>query len=303
MPASAPWYQGVQVPLTFLLTDTAGNPQDAALLASVTVTVTLPDQTTDVPAVTHGGTGTYSAKYTTTQPGHHLVTWVCTDATYPGALTDSFDVLPLSENAILPFAVAKRAARVPAAVTTEDDFIREFNEATTEIIEWYCGPVLQQAVTERLPAGGLSIQLSHPPVLGLTAWTAIPPALASAGIAVPNPPSPMFPTRVFGVSYPLAQLYADPKLGVVTHTSGLPFYYGEYIWSYRAGRLVVPSCITNAARAIFRHLYGMERGGQASAVSAAAAGDEETTMTPLGFAIPNRALQMMTPEKLPAAIA
>ena len=294
-----PYFQGQPVPLTFPLTDAAGNPVQAGATQPV-LTVTQPDGTTATPAVTTGIP--YTAAGPSAQPGHHLVTWVCADATYPGAYTDSYDVAGLSETAILPFADAKRALRIAASDTSEDDFIREFNEATSQIVEWYCGPVVQQPVTERLPAGGLAVQLSKPPVIGLTAWATIPAGLATAGIAVPNPPSPMFPTRVFGVSYPITQLYADPVLGVVTHTSGLPFYYGEYIWSYLAGRPVIPACITNGSKAILKHIFGMERGGSGGSASMAA-DDEETTMTPMGFAVPNRALQMMTPEKLPAAIA
>jgi hypothetical protein len=297
------YYQGQPVPLTFVLTDKNGNPVQAAATPPI-VTTTLPDGTTQTPPVTYSGTPAsgYTATGPSTQPGHYLATWVCTDSTYPGALTDSYNIRGLSEVSILSFADAKRILRIDPADTSEDDFIAEFNPAVTSIVEWYCGPVLRQAVTERLPAGGLAIQLSLPPVISLTAWTTVPPGLATAGIAIPDPPSPMFPTRVFGVSYPLSQLYADPKLGIVTHTSGLPFYYGEYLWSYLAGRPVIPDCLLYASRAMLKHLYGIERGGAGGTASLGNA-DEETTMTPLGFAIPNRMLEMMTPEKLPAAIA
>lgn len=292
-------YIGQPVPLTFPLTDASGNPQQAVSTPPV-CTVTLPDLTTQTPAVTYAGSQ-YTATGPSPQAGHYLVSWSCTDATYPGGMTDSYNVSGASELSILSLAESRRTLRIDPSDTSEDDFIRDFSPAVTAVVEWYCGPVLQQAVTERLPAGGLTIQLSKPPVLGLTAWTTIPAALATAGIAIPNPPSPMFPTRVFGVSYPISQLYADPVLGTVNHTSGLPFYYGEYIWSYQAGRVVIPDCILDGSRAILRHIFGMERGGAGGSASMAA--DEETTDTPMGFAVPNRALELMTPEKLPAAIA
>lgn len=293
-----PYYEGEPVPLTFTLTDKNNNPVQAASTPPV-LTVTRPDGTTATPSSGFVGTQ-YVAIGPSTQPGHYEVSWVCTDATYPGGYTDSYDVQPTAETSILSLAEAKRALRLSTSDTSEDDFVIEFSRAATNVIEWYCGPVLQQAVTERLPAGGLAIQLSKPPVIGLTAWTTIPPGLANAGIAIPNPPSPMFPTRVFGVCYPTGQLYADPVLGVVTHTSGLPFYYGEYIWSYQAGRLVIPQCITYGARALLRHLYALERGGQGSASQASS---EDMTETPVGFAVPNRVLEILSPEKLPAAIA
>ena len=107
MPATTPWYVGVQVPVPpapFVLTDTTGNPQDAT--GAVVVTITLPDGTTATPAVTHAGLGTYQATYTTTQPGHHIVSWSAAGTT-PGAYTDTFEVQPSTDQTIVSLAEAK----------------------------------------------------------------------------------------------------------------------------------------------------------------------------------------------------
>lgn len=295
-----PFYIGSPVPLTFLLADANGNPADPAVTQPV-CTVTLPDQTTTAPAVTHSGTGIFTASGPSTQAGHCLVSWSCADATRPGGFTDAYDIRALTETSLLSLAEAKRALRIAPGDTSEDDFVTEFSRSTTSIVEWWCGPVNVQTVTERLPAGGLTVQLSKPPVISLTAWTTIPAGLAGAGIAVPVPPSPMFPARMSGVSYPLSQLYADPLLGTVTHTSGLPFYYGEYIWLYQAGRPVIPDCISSGFKAILKHIFGMERGGASS--GALGAGDETTTLTPMGYAVPNRALELMAAERPGAGAA
>jgi hypothetical protein len=287
------------VPLPYANTNTSGNPADAT---TVVLTVTLPDQTTVTPAVTHAGTGQYSATYITTQAGHHLVTWVATDATAPGSQTDSFDVWPLGEMAILPFADAKRALRIPATDTQEDDFVRECNEAVTNAVEWLCGPVLVQTVVEVLRVGGLTVMLSKIPVISLVAWASLPPGLPSGTFTVSMANSgPMFPMLVYGVTYPLNQLVVDQKRGEVRHSAGLPFYYGPFFWQYTAGRAVIPQCITYGARAMLRHLYEMERGGTGGLSVGSA--DEETIQTPFGFAIPNRVVEMLAPEALPGAIA
>lgn len=295
-------FAGQPVPLTFVLTDADGNPVDPVETEPV-VTVTLPDLATDEPDVSRKAVGTFEATGPSAQAGHYLVSWTCADATNPGGFTDSYNIAALAAGSILSFADAKRTLRIDPSDTSEDDFITEWNPVTTAIIEWYCGAVLQRTVAERLPAGGLQIQLSLTPVIGLTAWTTIPPGLAGDFIAVPDPPSPMFPTRVFGVSYPTDQLYADPVLGVVTHTSGLPFYYGEYMWQYAAGRPVIPDCILLGARALLKHLYGMERGAAGGGSASLGGGEEMSTATPMGFAVPNRVLEVLVPEKLPAAIA
>jgi len=296
-------FKGQPVPLTFPLADASGNPVNAVSgTGAVTCTVTLPDQTTATPTVTNPAVGTYTATGPSGQAGHYLVAWSCTDATYPGGLTDAYNVSGLSEVSILSLAEARRALRISASDTSEDDFIRDFNPAVTNVVEWWCGPVLVQTVVEELRAGGLTVMLSKPPVLNLLAWTSVPAEFsADTSRVVPVPPSPMFPVMIYGPTYPLAQLHVNKTRSEVRHTAGLPFYYGPYLWMYSAGRPVVPDCILDGSRAILRHLYSMERGGQGGAAIGQA--DEETTMTPFGFAVPNRALEMMAPEALAGAIA
>jgi hypothetical protein len=301
VPAVTPWFAGAQVPVPpFLLTDTTGAPQNAVGgLSRVTATVYLPDGTTVTPAVTNPSTGTYAAVYTSTQAGHHTVVWISIDATYPGTFSDSFEVQPQQDATIVSLAEAKEILHQTAS-TANDAKIQGYNAAATNWIEWHCGPVVVQTVVERLPVGGLVVQLSKLPLISLTAWTTIPAQLATAGIVVPSPASPMFPTRMFGVSYPLSQLYADPVLGTVTHTSGLPFYYGEYLWQYQAGRPVIPAGIYEAAKIVLKQLWMVEAAGTGTGTGT---GDEETTMTPMGFAVPNRAIELLAPFAEPAAIA
>lgn len=288
MPAVTPWYLGAAVPLTFTNTDASGNPQSAA---TVTVTVTLPDGTTATPAVT-GTAGTYTAQYVTTQAGHHLVLWTAADSTYPGAFADTFEVQALADPTILSGAEAKDILQL-TGTTAFDARIQGWNGSATEVIEYICGPVVQRTVTETLPARGLETHLSRAPVISLQAWTQVPPELANLGITVASPPSPMLRTRVYGIEYPLTQLYCDPRRGIVTHTSGLPFYYCDYVWQYTAGRPVIPFGIYDAAKVILEHLYQVYRGGVGA--QDVAAGESTTVLPGFGFAIPNRALQLLAP--------
>jgi hypothetical protein len=294
VPSATPWYQGAVVPLAWTNTDTVDDPQNAA---TVTLTITLPDGTTAAPAVTRTGAGTYTASYTTTQAGHHLVLWVAADATYPGAFADSFEVQAQSDPTIVSLAEAKDILQL-TGTTQFDARLQGWNGSATEVIEYMCGPVVQQTVTETLPARGLETHLSKPPVLELVAWTQVPAELANLGITVPVPASPMIRTRVYGIEYPITELYCDPRRGIVTNTSGLPFYYCAYIWQYQAGRVIIPSAIYDAAKIILEHLYQVYRGGVDA--QDVASGESATVLPGFGFAIPNRALQLIQPYSAPS---
>jgi hypothetical protein len=296
MPATTPWFPGAQVPLTYTNTGPDGAPADASEVGLVVATVIAPDQTTSQPDVSHtgsAGSGQYKASYTTTQPGHHIVVWVCTDATVPGAFSDSFEVQPGADATIVSQAEAKEILH-QTATTANDAKIAGYNASVTNWVEYVCGPVIVQTVVEKLPARGVMQVLSRPPVMQLLPWTTIPDDLAAAaGFTVPDPPSPMFPSMIFGVPYALDQLGCDTTRGIVTHTSGLPFIYGSYYWQYQAGRPIIPACIYEASKIVLKHLYYVEAGGTGSGTGS---GDEETTATPFGFSVPNRAIELLLPE-------
>jgi len=292
VPGTTPWYQGAVVPLTWVNTDTSGNPQDAA---TVTLTITLPDGTTVTlsttgSTVSHTGEGSYAAAYTTTQAGHHIILWVATDAAYPGAFADSFEVQPAADPTIVSLAEAKDILQL-TGTTQFDARLQGWNGSATNVIEYMCGPVVQQTITETIPSRGTEVILSRGPVLELLPWTVLPPELANLGITLPVPESPMLRTRVYGIEWPLTQLYCDPRRAIVTHTSGLPFFYCAYIWQYRAGRVIISSAIYDAAKIILEHLYEVYRGG--TGAQDVAAGESVTTLPGFGFAIPNRAIELL----------
>jgi hypothetical protein len=299
------FFVGSPVPLTFTLTNSAGQPVNAVATQPV-VTVTLPDTTTATPAVSNTGPGIYTAAYDTTQAGHHTVKWVCSDATYPGGDADEFDVWSLTSTNVLSFSDAKSILSIAQSTTTWDDLVQKVNGSLTTWLEWYCGAIVPKTVVESLRVGGLVVQLSQPPVNELLAWTSVPSQFQfDTTRVVPTPPSPMYPVMVYGVTYPLSQLYADQKNGWVRHTSGLPFYYGPYLWQYLCGYSIIPQAIRYAAMVTLKHLFAIDRGGAAAvaAGAAVAAADEETVATPFGFAVPNRAIEALAPFQMPGVFA
>jgi hypothetical protein len=289
VPATSPWFPGSVVPLPWTNTDTTGTPQNAA---TVTVTVTQPDQSTATPAVTNTGTGVYTADFPATQAGHHVILWVATDPTYPGAWADSFEIQESADPTIVSLAEAKNILQL-TNTTAFDMLLQGFNAAATEVAEWACGAVVTRQRTELVRANGRALQLSHAPVrtdLGTTIDTTY-----QRNGATTNGLVSITPLLSYGFMYDIDQLITDPDTGIVRHAAGFPFFYtadylAQYEVIYWAGRKIIPAAIYQGARIILEHLDQVTRGG--TAAQDLAAGESTTVVPGFGYAIPNRALEL-----------
>lgn len=280
---------GVAV-LSWTATDTAGAPANGATCA---ITITLPDGTSDGPHALVGTAGVYSYVFQTTQSGRHSYAFVATGTPGPGvgvgAYRDVFDVYLASPTTLMSLADTKELLRVPAGVTEFDADLRFFLEGVTAVIDHYCGPMVPRQVTERhRTQGGRTLMLRNPPVYQ-------PVGQAHQLVSIT-------PVYTWGVPYPdLSQLSVDPVSGEVTNTIGLPFFYGEYDIVYWAGRAYVRPNVLLGAQVILKHLWAMERNsGRLSGFTPSAADDVSVLF---GFAIPNRALEMLQPDAAVAGIA
>lgn len=290
MPATSPWFVGSVVPLSWVNTDTAGNAQDAA---TVTLTVTLPDRSTAVITPAHDGLGQYSAKYTTTQAGHHVILWQAADTNYPGAWADSFEVQATADLTIVSLMDAKEILRL-TGTTDQDSLLQGFNADATRVAELYCGTVVTRQVTEVVRSQGREITLGRPPVrtdLG----TALDPSGRRDG-STTNGLVSITPLMTYGFMYDLDQLLVTED-GQIRHNAGLPFFYSsdpypQYQAIYWAGRKVIDQPIYDGAQVILEHLWQLRRGG--TSAQDVAAGQSVTIVPGIGFAVPNRAIQLFT---------
>src|ERR1039458_2463061 len=281
-----PYDLGAPVPpadLTFYVTNDSGVP----VAASVTpvLTITLPDQTTTAPAVTTTVTGSYqpAAHYVTTQAGHHLWAWTAV-GTWPGPYVDSFEGRPSPDPTITSLAEEREILKLPATDTSQDSIIRGYSQAVTEWIEYVCGPVVTQEVTEVVRAQGRVLILSKAPVrtdLGTTLS-----AVKRRDGSTTNGIVSITPVLSYGFMYDLDQLLCDGPKGIVRHLAGMPFFYSgdpysQFAVTYWAGRAVIPWGIYEAHKIALKHVYGVNRGGMAAAAASMAA-DEETVETGVG---------------------
>lgn len=295
-----PYDLGAAVPpadLALTITDVNGSPVNAA--QTPVLTLTLPDQTTATVPVTRPTTGTYqpTAGYVTGQAGHFLYGWSFAAgdtgayvATSP--MVDSFEVRVAPDPTIISLPEAREILK--RTDTTQDSIIRGYSQAITEWIEYTAGPVATRQVTEIVRAQGLVLILPKNPVrtdLGTTLNTT-----NRRDGSTTNGLVSITPLLTYGFMYVIDDLIVDGPSGIVRHVAGLPFLYSgdpysQFEVTWWVGRKVIGWGIYEAAKIALKHLYAVERGGLSQG---AAYGESETVDTGFGFAVPNRAAELLT---------
>lgn len=248
--------------------------------ATCVLTITRPDGSTSTPAVTNSGTGQYYADYTTAAPGLHKAAWV---TTVPGtAATDWFNVRQFVS--ILSLAEAKAHLTAGTGATNwtgDDDELRNFLAATTEVIEAKAGPCARRTVTQLTGADETAMQIA------LNQF----PVISVASVASTWPGGPSWTT---------AQLDVDTDAGLVNLAPPMvmPFFLGPWIVTYDVGRAIVPERLIHAGKELLRHLWDTQRGQLAAPVLGG--GEQFVTSSGMSFSVPLRVLEMLADDMTPA---
>jgi len=274
-----PFDLGAVVPLGTTVRDSTGVLANAGAMA---LTITLPDATNaSVPSVTPTSTGVFAYDYATVQAGRHTVRWVATGIN-AGAYTDVFDVRPAAP--ALLFSLASAKAQLEITTTTDDDEIREYIEATTTAVEYFVGAVARRTVTQVIKGGSDRVLLHTTPVLAVTSVTALQP---------------------WQEAVTTSMLDADAETGVLRRIDGLLLAGGEYRIAYTVGRTAVPANVSLAAKLILQHLWRTKYGASRGLSGIGGAEDFAVTeaVPGFGYAIPNRALQLLQGDRQPGGIA
>jgi hypothetical protein len=269
-----PFDLGDTVRLNASCTDAGGT---LATATTAVLTITLPDGTTALPVVpAPTSVGLYVVDYVTEQAGRHSVRWLFTGPA--SAYTDSFDVRESTPPAILSLADAKK--HLSKATDADNDEIRSWIESITAGIEGLCGPVVVRTVTERHDGRRVPlIALRQTPVLSVTS---------------------VVPILTGGTTYAVSDLDVDSTTGVVQRLDGGTFT-GPLRWTYQVGRRIVPAAMSSASRIILQHLWRTRQGP----ARPTRGGDDYSVTEPIagfGYAIPNRALQLLEPYRLPPGV-
>lgn len=257
--------------------DVRGDDGALANAVSVTLTISLPDGTTAAPTVTNPPAETGKYRYSYLPPQTGFFQWSAVTTSPGRSFADSFHVREFAS--ILNLAEAKQHLNLTG--TADDDEIRNFLQAATELTESKAGACVRRTVTERVFGGTQNeILVTRYPLLSVTSVTS---------------------TQAGGPSWSSGQLAPDLDAGIIRPQPGAAqFYGGPWDAVYVAGRAVIPERYLDAGKELLRHLWETQRGATPALPALGGEGETFTTSTGLTFAIPNRVLELLAGDMTPA---
>jgi len=188
------------------------------------------------------------------------------------AFGENFEVQPTDPGFLFSLADAKIHLNISTTKTTSDEEIRTWMAAVTPIIEDIVGVCVPKTFTE-VVSGTDRLVLNNTPVLTLVSLV------------------PFF----YGTTY-VGETYAkSTPAGEVRLINGGEFYGGRFIATYTAGRKPISPNIIQAGKIVLKHLWETQRGAAGSPFQGA---NEDPLDSGWGYAIPNRALQLLKPSRL-----
>lgn len=237
---------------------------------SVTLTLTNPDGTTTSPTVTESQTtpGTFTATVDAAFPGRYLLTW--TDTNVDAVATDVFNVWPADPRYLISVDDAATGLKWGAGDRdTNLEALALYVATATEVIEDIVGAVLIRTVIQ--PADG-----------------------GKSGIALWERPSSITSVTVDGVAN--TEYVPNLNAGIVYADGGrgrFPEGRQNIVVTYRTGAASVPPSIQLAARELIRHLWQIgQQAPSAGAQPAYVPNPKQMGLTPSGFAVPNRVIEL-----------
>jgi len=269
------------VPLGITITDSTGANANAS---AVSCTITLPDGTTSTGSVTNPSTGLYNCDFQPSQTGRHAVKWSAT-GTNASAYSDDFMVRDFNELGIVGLSEAKEYLNIPASDISQDEELRSFIDASSDLAEAYVGQVLgRRTYSNELYDGGTEfIRIRNPKAISITSVT-------ENGITVPSSNYVLDYTgqRLYRIGS--GTLYATNSYGY--WTQGM----NNVSITYVAGYVNPPMSAKQGVLEIIRHLWQTQRGA-INVMSRTQSGDELYS-TPT-YSLPRRAMELLDPTSFP----
>jgi len=277
---------GQPVRISTTIRDVTGTLVNAGTLS---LTVKKPDATTQTYASpSNDGTGLYHQDIPAadiTQLGHYAYVWTATGTGAGVSGSASFDVFDPFEANVLPLQDAKDALAKSQTAVTDDAELQRLTATIEAALERHIGgPIINRSITERVDTWGSpwELRLLKRPLVSVTSVTDV-----GTGVAVD-----------------LTDSELDTNSGFVRRKLGLPFIStgGIFTVVYVAGwGTAVPPAVAEAAAVILQHLWETQRGMSSNPRYGGA--EETVTLPGFGYAIPNRAAELLAPYARVGAVA
>jgi len=264
------WALGQAIPLTSLVVDGAGDPANAG---AATLTITLPDGTTDSPTVANPPTtvGTYVVNYLPDVAGLHGVRWVFTGSNASAPPPDSFYVDSIALIPLVSLAEAREQCRTYS--TDDDALLQRYIRVASAQCERRTQIWRRQTFTVAKNGGGAFIRLQRP-VISITSVTESGVAVASTGWTLDSD---------------LGLLYRGDSGSYQRWECGRANVAVEYVAGASDG--VIPDEIRQGILQLVEHLWNTQRGG--SNLPRNNGGADYSL--PAGFTVPNAVLEQWRP--------
>jgi hypothetical protein len=210
--------------------------------------------------------------------GHYRYVWTST-GTGAGISKGDFDVYDPFEDAVLPLQDAKDMLVIPQTTTTNDAELQSWIDSIETSLEGFLGgPVVNRSISERAELDGsyTVLQVRQRPLVSVTSIVSVASGLPidiSAGLDI------------------------DVNAGTIRRKLGYPFYGPYFVWlpamliTYVAGwGVACPAAFNSFARITIKHLWDTRHGPSARP---SMGGDETVILPGFGYAIPNRAAELL----------
>lgn len=272
---------GDVVSLGITITNAAGAPENAT---AVTASVTSPDGVTVATAVTNSGAGLYDTSFVPTFAGRYLYKFIATGSN-ASAYMDEFSVRDSSSISIVSLDEVKQHLNFSTDNYGQDEELRRFVDAATDLSENYVGCVLgRKVITDELYDGNTdSIRLRNPRAISITSVVENSATIPAAGYALD---------------------YTGQRITRITTNSVTgPNYFGIFSpginnikISYVAGFINPPAAAKQGVLEVVRHLWQTQRGA-ANVITRNQTGDD--FMPGSTFSLPRRCMELLDQMTLP----
>lgn len=291
------YYVGQDARLVTTVISDAGAPATGSL--TVALTVTDPTGAVTTPATTQAGQGVYAATVPAMgTAGIWLFRWTATGTGVGYVDEGQLFVRPLGVQQIVDLPSVKAHLNMPADDPTPDGELQGFILAAGELARDVVGPVLSEVHTEWHDGGTVALCLDWHPVAAVTSVTEY---IAASTWNLTEQP--------LGTSTDAYGYTVDLDRGQITRRAtgdAVPFPRGRKNVRviYTAGRSgAIGGALRLGALELIRHLYQLTQQGGRPRWNSAGALDSESSIVPMGFALPQRVLELWKPQKREPGIA